>query len=254
MRVYTAPETGKYVNQDPGHVTIATSAGGLWLALVVHFGGGLLGLTAGTVAIATAKGGRAHRRAGMLFVIGMIIGGVFAAGIALYERNYGSLVGGVFTAYLVFTGLTAVRPLVGPNARVINIVLMLVALGLALAQLAFGVMAVTNPVQGVPTPMIFFIGSVALVAALGDWRLLRAGSIGGASRLTRHLWRMCFGLFIASGSFFLGQANFLPQPLRIPALLAALGIAPLLVLLYWVWRIRWRRSLQGMTLRAGGGR
>lgn len=248
------PEAGDSMNQDPAHVTIATSSGALWLALVVHFGGGLLGLAAGTVAIVAAKGGQAHRRAGMLFVIGMITGGVFGAGIALYERNYGSLVGGVFTAYLVFSGLTTVRPLTGPNARAISMALMLVALGLALAQLAFGAMALSNPVKGVPTPMIFFIGTVALLAAIGDWRLLRAGSISGVPRLTRHLWRMCFGLFIASGSFFLGQASFLPGPLRILPLLLALGIAPLLVLLYWVWRIRWRRSLRGVILRAEGGR
>jgi hypothetical protein len=242
------------MNQDPVHVTIATSSGALWLALLVHFGGGLLGLTAGTVAIATAKGGKAHRRAGLLFVVGMITGGIFAAGIALHERNYSSLVGGAFTAYLVFSGLTTVRPLAGPNARVITMVLMLVALGLATAQLAFGAMAITNPVRGVPTPMIFFIGSVALAAAIGDWRLLRTGPIGGVARLTRHLWRMCFGLFIASGSFFLGQASFLPQMLRIPALLAALGIAPLVVLLYWLWRIRARHGLRGVILRGDGGR
>lgn len=113
----------------------------------------------------------------------------------------------------------------------------------------FGAVAIGNPVRGVPTPMIFFIGTVALLAALGDWRLLRAGSIAGARRLARHLWRMCFGLFIASGSFFLGQAQFLPKPLRIFPLLAPLGVAPLFVLLYWMWRIRLRKRLQGMILR-----
>lgn len=237
----------------PDHVTIATSSGALWLALVIHFGGGLLGLVSGTLAIVVAKGGRSHRRAGMLFVIGMITGGVFAAGIALYERNYGSLIGGAFTAYLVFTGFTTVRPLAGRNAHAANVALMLVAFGLALTQLTFGAMAINNPVKGVPTPMILFVGTVALLAAVGDWRLLRAGAITGARRLARHLWRMCFGLFIASGSFFFGQVKFLPRPLRIPALLAALGIAPLIVLLYWMWRVRLRKRLQGMILRTAAG-
>lgn len=239
------------MTQDPAHVTIATSSGVLWLALMIHYGGGLLGLAAGTVAIVTAKGGRAHRLAGLLFVLGMFTGGIFAAGIALYERNYGSLVGGLFTAYLVFTALTTVRPLSGPNARVIHVLLMLLALGLALTQLAFGAMAISHPVKGVPTPMIFFIGTVALLAALGDWRLLRRPALGSVARLTRHLWRMCFGLFIASGSFFLGQASFLPEPVRNPLLLAALAFAPLLVLLYWVWRIRWRKSMEGLIFRDG---
>jgi hypothetical protein len=231
------------------HVTIATSSGALWLALIIHFGGGLLGLASGTLAIVVAKGGRTHRRAGILFVVAMITGGIFAAGIALYERNYGSVIGGAFTAYLVFTAFTTVRPLAGRHVQAVNLALMFVALGLALTQLSFGAMALNNPVRGVPTPMIFFVGTVALLAAIGDWRLLRAGAITGTRRLARHLWRMCFGLFIASGSFFFGQVKFLPRPLRFPPLLAALGIFPLIVLLYWMWRVRLRKRLQGVILR-----
>jgi len=231
------------------HVTIATSSGALWLALIIHFAGGLLGLASGTLAIVVTKGGRTHRRAGRLFVVAMITGGIFAAGIALYERNYGSLIGGAFTAYLVFTAFTTVRPLAGRHAHAVNLALMFLAFGLALTQLSFGVMAINNPVRGVPTPMIFFVGSVALLAAVGDWRLLRAGTLAGSRRLARHLWRMCFGLFIASGSFFFGQVKFLPGALRIPPLLATLGIAPLIVLLYWMWRIRLRKRLQGVVLR-----
>jgi len=132
---------------SPAHVTIATSSGALWLALLVHFGGGLLGLASGTVAIVVAKGGLAHRRAGMIFVIAMITGGIFAAGIALHERNYGSMIGGAFTAYLVFTAFTTVRPLAGRNARGVNVALMLFAFGLALTQLTFGAMAINHPVQ-----------------------------------------------------------------------------------------------------------
>ncbi|MGQ0646223.1 MAG: hypothetical protein ACT4P7_01560 [Gemmatimonadaceae bacterium] len=60
---------------------------------------------------------------------------------------------------------------------------------------------------------------------------------------------MCFGLFIASGSFFLGQMKCLPEPLQILPLLLALGVAPLVVLLYWMWRVRLRQRLQGMITR-----
>jgi len=237
--------------QAPAHVSIATSTGALRLALLIHFAGGLLGLLTGAVAILAAKGGRTHRRAGRIFVIAMMTGGLFAAGIAISEHNYGMVIGGAFTAYLVFTAFTTVRPLSGPNARAGNVTLMLLAFALALSQLGFGIRALNNPVRGVPTPMIFFVGTIALFAALGDLRLLRAGAITGARRLARHLWRMCFGLFIASGSFFFGQVKFLPRPLRIAPLLAALGVAPLIVLLYWMWRIRLRKRLQGMLLAQG---
>ena len=56
--------------------------------------------------------------------------------------------------------------------------------------------------------------------------------IKDARRLARYLWRMCFGLFIASGSFFLGQMKFLPQSLRILPLVGTLAVAPLVILLY----------------------
>jgi hypothetical protein len=67
-----------------------------------------------------------------------------------------------------------------------------------------------------------------------------AGGLQGSRRLARHLWRMCFGLFVATGSFFLGQMKFVPEPVRIVPLLLVLAFAPLLFLFYWMWRVRVR--------------
>ena len=71
--------------------------------------------------------------------------------------------------------------------------------------------------------------------------MMRAGGYRGTRRLSRHLWRMCFALFIASGSFFLGQAQLIPKPYRNFALLAIPAFAPLVAMAYWLWRVR-RRS------------
>lgn len=49
------------------HVTIATSSGIVWLALVCHFGAALVGLVAGTIALSVAKGGRLHKLSGLVF-------------------------------------------------------------------------------------------------------------------------------------------------------------------------------------------
>jgi integrase len=51
----------------------------------------------------------------------------------------------------------------------------------------------------------FFFGTVALLCAAGDVRVLLRGGLSGTQRLVRHLWRICFGWFIATISFFLGQ-------------------------------------------------
>ena len=59
---------------------------------------------------------------------------------------------------------------------------------------------------------------------------------------------MCFGLFIASGSFVaqLTQMAFMPGWMRSVPVIIALAAAPLVVLLYWMWRIRLRHNLRGL--------
>ena len=59
---------------------------------------------------------------------------------------------------------------------------------------------------------------------------------------------MCFGLFVATGSFFLGQMQFIPEPVRIVPLLLVLAFAPILFLGYWMWRVRVRSRMSGMVL------
>jgi hypothetical protein len=42
--------------------------------------------------------------------------------------------------------------------------------------------------------------------------------------------------------------KFIPEPVRILPLLFALGVGPLFVLIYWMWRVRFRRRLTGIIL------
>ena len=85
---------------------------------------------------------------------------------------------------------------------------------------------------------LFIFGIVALSGGAGDRRMINAGGIHGAARLRRHLWRMCFALFVASGSFFLGQADEFPEALRITPLLAFPVLAVLATMVYWLRRLR----------------
>lgn len=90
------------------------------------------------------------------------------------------------------------------------------------------------------------MSTVVLLAAIGDARMIRAGGIQGTRRLARHLWRMSFGLFIASGSFLLGQMKFIPERIRIVPLIVVLAVSPLVMLLYWMWRVRLKQNLRGL--------
>ena len=227
-------------------LTLATSTGLTYLSLAFHVATGLAGLGAGFVALAARKGGRWHRRAGVVFVYAMVATGITAAGISVYAGK--SPYGGALAAYLVFTAFTAVRPLPGVG-RPAAVALMLLAAATAAVTYAGGFVALGRPrnmLEGVPAGMLFFMGTIALLAAFGDLRMIRGGALDGPRRLARHLWRMCFGLFIAAGSFLLGQMKFIPEPVRIVPLLFAVAVSPLVLLLYWMWRVRLRRNLRGM--------
>jgi hypothetical protein len=233
------------------HLTIATSTGLARLVLVSHFGAGLVALVAGTVALSVAKGGRLHKQAGMLFMWAMIMTGVLASAIAVYERKGNMVVGGLFVAYLAFTAVSTVKPSL--RARWTDVALMIFAFAYAALSYSYGVVVWQRPhhmVAGVPAGMIFFLATISLLAAVGDARMIREGSLRGTRRLARHLWRVCFGLFIATGSFFIGQSQFVPRPIRMMPLLFALGIAPLPLLSYWMWRVRLRRRITGLILAA----
>jgi hypothetical protein len=231
-------------------VTFVTSSGIVWLGLAVHFAGGLVSIVAGAVALSATKGSRLHKRSGLVFTWAMVVLGLTAAAIGTYEGIPSQVFAGLLAAYLVFTAMTTVKPLPGIGRRV-NVVLMVLAFAYALASLYGGVTEWIDPtVEVVGRPRVvppLVIGIVILLAAIGDLRAIRAGGLQGSRRLARHLWRMCFGLFIATGSFFLGQMKFIPQPVRIVPLLLALAFTPVLFLFYWLWRVRVRGRLSGIV-------
>ncbi len=219
------------------------------MILLIHILAGGLGLVAGAVALSAAKGATLHRKSGILFVYAMVTMSLTGALIAALRGIEINALAGLLAAYLVITALTTVRP---PAAwsHWLDLGAMLVALAVGLISVMLGfelLVSGEGSRHGVPIPILFIFGAVGLSASISDIRMIRSGGIRGARRLARHLWRMCFALFIASGSFFLGQADEIPEPLRITALLAILALAPLLVMLYWLWRVRVKRTFLGIV-------
>jgi hypothetical protein len=93
--------------------------------------------------------------------------------------------------------------------------------------------------------MSFLLAGILLLAAAGDVRIMRFGVPRGGPRLARHLWRMCFALFIAAGSFLSIRervATILPEPFTTGPMR---GLPILLLfgaMFYWLWRVRGRRT------------
>jgi len=87
----------------------------------------------------------------------------------------------------------------------------------------------------------FVFAIVIFLAAIGDVRMIRAGGVRGQKRIARHLWRMCVAMVVASGSFFLGPPGRVPDIINIRALLPIPVVTPLIVMAYWMWRVRARK-------------
>jgi hypothetical protein len=90
--------------------------------------------------------------------------------------------------------------------------------------------------------MSFFFGAVLLLATAGDIRMLARRGISGRQRIIRHLWRMCYGLFITTGSFFLGQQQAFPAFLRGSIFLTVLALLPFPLMIYWLFRVRFSKA------------
>lgn len=229
--------------------TAACALSSIPLLLPFHIAAGGTAIILGFTALAVPKGGRTHRRAGIAFVFAMLAMGISGSTLAMLKSwNDPNVIGGFMTAYFVITGLTAVRP-VSASTRWLNVVALMIAIGLAVLNLTMGVVAYGMPrhaLNGVPSFMLFFLGSIFTLSAIGDIRLRWTGPLQGARRLSRHLWRMCFALFIAAGSFFSIKARVakvLPEPLTGPWFRALPIILIFGAMFYWMIRIRAARTI-----------
>jgi uncharacterized membrane protein len=170
--------------------------------LIAHIAGGMIAVLAGSMALVVRKGGRVHRRSGDVFVISMLIMAAGGAYIAFTKSQNFNVFAGTLTFYLVSTAtLTVMRK---PNkAGRAELVFLLIALAAGITSLTFAVRAQS---RGHAIGYTIF-ALIALLSSAGDIRMLLRGGLDGAQRLVRHIWRMCFALFVAAGSFFLGTAG-----------------------------------------------
>ena len=217
--------------------------------MMIHVIAGLLALPAGAVAMTAPKGGWLHRQAGIVFVCAMLVMSSLGTLLAAMRPSLISVVAGVLTFYLVATAVLTMRYTVERASRWIR-VLMLLALAdgiFAVWLTAVALNSERGALQGVPAAMYVVFAVIALLAALGDARLLGMRNIQGTARLTRHLWRMGLAMFIACASLFLGQAKVFPEPLRNFALLSIPVVLTLVHLLYWLVRVRLKQPLRTVS-------
>ena len=211
--------------------------------LWAHIAGGGVALLAGTVAAIVRKGGSLHARAGTWFAVSMLVLGATAAILSPFRSPPESPVGGIMVCYFVATAwMTARRRSGAPGTfeKVACATVLLIAA--AIAFHAYEVAQAPPGTFGPPGPVgLSVLGGLCLLAGLGDLRFILRGRLSATQRFSRHLWRMCFAFFIATGSFFLGQMDVLPQAMRHLPTLLVLAFAPFALMLFWLVRVRFVR-------------
>ena len=234
-------------------------------ALLVHIWAGIFALPSGAAAMIFRKGSPRHVLAGKVFVASMLTMSSAAVYLAILNDEAPNILAGTLTLYLITTAWLTARRKEGETSKLDGVAL-LVPLTTGVWSWAVGLEKLLSHVpskDGVPLGMNFFMGSVMLLSAAGDIRMLARGGLFGTQRMARHLWRMCFGLFIAAGSFFLGGNNrplrllsaarlgqHVPRPLLITGVYLFLSMLPLILLIFWLVRVRFANAYKGKAIPA----
>jgi hypothetical protein len=222
--------------------------------LLIHICAGTLGMLSGFVAVFLRKGSRRHGVAGTVFVVSMLSLGATGAYLATLKSQPGNILGGALTFYLVATAWMTTRRKVAETGIFDWLALLFVST-LGALEVTFGAeaaMSATGVKYGYsPGPYLMF-GTVALLASVGDIRMLVRGGVSGAQRIGRHLWRMCFALFIAAASIFLARQHLFPAIFRKTGVLFLLSFLPLILMIYWGLRVRFTKAYARKAMERDG--
>lgn len=211
--------------------------------LILHITAGTLGMLSGFVAVFLRKGSRWHGLVGDVFVVAMLVMSSAGTWLAVMKSQPGNILGGTLTFYLVATAWATARrrdPLTAAPGLLDWGGFLLIAT-IAAVELTCGIEAALSPTglkYDYPPGPYFMMGTVAILAAVGDLRMLMRKGIAGTARIARHLWRMCFALFIAAGSIFLARQHLFPAFMRKTGMLVVLSFLPLALMIFWLIRVR----------------
>jgi hypothetical protein len=199
-------------------------------------------MLSGFAAAFLRKGSRQHAISGNVFVVSMLTMAAAGTWLAVMKSQPGNILGGTLTFYLVATAWATARRRGETGAPgILDWGGFLGISAIAAVEITCGIEAAlssTGLKYDYPPGPYFIMGMVATLAAIGDIRMLLRRGIAGTQRIARHLWRMCFALFIAAGSIFLARQHLFPASMRKTGALYVLSFLPLVLMIFWLIRVR----------------
>ena len=233
--------------------TLQVGADSLWIVragaatlLAAHIAGGSMAILSGAVALAVRKGSPLHVQAGRTFFVSMLamasIGGLVAPFLVSRQGDpkYFDSLAGFFTLYLVVTGWMTLWRKAGTIGRAEGAAFLCVS-SLAAAAVLLGLRAASSAsglAGGQPAGAYYGFAGIFALAAILDAKVLLNRGISGGPRLARHVWRMSLAMFVATGSFFLGQQRVMPDYVQDSAWLQVPPLAVLAIMAFWLLKLR----------------
>lgn len=175
--------------------------------LVIHIFAGTLALVAGPIPMFSAKGGPTHRKWGLVYFTAMVVTTVAALVLAILRSDILLLAIAVFSFFLVFRGLRAVRRLRGMPLGGWDMLVAGACLLFSVGLFAFGL----PPVGGAWNVPALFFGVIGTRVAIEQVRALRAPD--EADWLDVHLKSMGGGYVATVTAALLVNVQFLPSTL-----------------------------------------
>ena len=206
------------------------------ILLVIHIAAGSVALTTALMALATAKGGVSHVRAGRVYAVAMAL--VCGAALPLAILGADALLSliAVFSFYLVFAGWRFARNRSGrpqPVDWVAAAVMGLTGLGMW----GYGAALFLQGNSQWVTMALF--GTIAAALSAADVRFHRARRGSGKRRIARHLTNMLAGTIATVTAVVV--VNVDTRPVWLAWTLPTIVITPLIV---W-WNVRVARGMGG---------
>src|SRR5216684_3869777 len=188
--------------------------------LLAHICGGTLGLLSGTAAMCFRKGSPRHVMAGKVFVASMLTMGAVATYLAITKHQPNNIGGGILTFYLIGTAWLTARRRDGETSR-FDWVALLIPLAIGILNWMNGLKVVRSGASsqdGVPVGMIFFMGP--------------------SNRPLRLLSTVGLGKYLSPALFS-------------TTLYLILTILPLILLIFWLVRVRFTNAYNGKSMPRG---
>jgi len=216
------------------------------LLIIIHTLAGSTAILTGFAALSLPKSSKSHRTVGNIFVLTILFLGLTGIYIAYSRSIMLSFVNGIFLCYFVATAWMTVKRKAGTIGK-FEWIAFFVAAAIAGMLINFGLEASANAsgkLNGFGPEVFYFFATVAMISALLDLKMLINRGIIGKHRIIRHLWRMCFPMFMATAAFFLGQAKLLPEPVRKIEYLALPVVIVLVSMIYWILRVLYSKKFK----------